>query len=166
MMKKIIFLMGLIGGLQGLHAQRNIITHLQTEKPGQGKVAIHQDEAIAKLVSGTNSAIDFGEPAIKNIAQGTPEVRRTIKAKGYRIQVYAGNNSRRAKNEAMSIASRIREEFPEIQVYTYFLSPRWLCRVGDFKSIEEADEMLRRLKKEGGYREVSIVKEQINLPID
>ncbi|MDR0988205.1 MAG: SPOR domain-containing protein, partial [Prevotellaceae bacterium] len=53
----------------------------------------------------------------------------------------------------------------ELPVYTSFHSPRWLCRVGDFSSIEEADAMMRRLRATGAFKEVSIVKEQINIPL-
>ena len=48
---------------------------------------------------------------------------------------------------------------------TFFTSPRWLCRVGDFRSIEEADAMMRKLRATGIFREVSIVKDQINIPL-
>ncbi len=46
-------------------------------------------------------------------------------------------------------------------VYTYFQPPRWLCRVGDFKSIEEAHVAMRQLKASGTFKEVSIVREQM-----
>jgi hypothetical protein len=38
--------------------------------------------------------------------------------------------------------------------------------VGDFRSIEEADAAMRRLKATGVFKEVSIVREQINIPLD
>ena len=60
---------------------------------------------------------------------------------------------------------RIKEYFPELTVYTSFNSPRWLCRVGDFRSIEEADAMMRKMKATGVFKEVSIVKDQINIPL-
>ena len=63
------------------------------------------------------------------------------------------------------MGSRIKEYFPELSVYTSFHSPRWLCRVGDFRSIEEADAMMRQLRATGVFKEVSIVKEQINIPL-
>ena len=69
-----------------------------------------------------------------------------LKARGYRVQVYAGNNSRVARNEANNVAAKVKEEFPDMPVYAYFQPPRWLCRVGDFRSIEEADAAMRRLK--------------------
>ena len=51
-------------------------------------------------------------------------------------------------------------------VYTFFQPPRWLCRVGDYKSIEEAHVAMRLLKETGAFKEVAIVREQINIPIE
>ena len=53
----------------------------------------------------------------------------------------------------------------ELTVYTSFNPPRWLCRAGDFRSIEEADAMMRQFRATGVFKEVSIVKEQINIPL-
>ena len=92
-----------------------------------------------------------------------PEGRKVIKSAGYRVQVYAGNNTRQAKNEAYAVASQIKDHFPDLAVYTSFNPPRWLCRAGDFRSIEEADAMMRKLRATGVFKEVSIVREQINL---
>ena len=89
-----------------------------------------------------------------------------MKARGYRVQVYAGNNSRMARQEANEVADNIKKEFPELSVYAFFQPPRWLCRVGDYRSIEEADAAMRRLKATGKFKEVSIVREQINIPLD
>ena len=91
--------------------------------------------------------------------------QKVIKTSGFRIQAYAGNNTRQAKNDAYHVASRVKEYFPELTVYTSFNPPRWLCRVGDFRSIEEADAMMRKLKATGVFKEVSIVKDQINIPL-
>ena len=64
-----------------------------------------------------------------------------------------------------SVASDIKERFPDLPVYTSFNPPRWLCRAGDFRSIEEADAMMRQLRATGVFKEVSIVKDQINIPL-
>lgn len=140
-------LLVLTGG--GVQAQ-NIVGSLERVVPGQGKVTIHQDPRIGALIGVERSAT--GE-------------RKVIKATGYRIQAYAGNNTRQAKNDAYQVASRVKGHFPELPVYTSFTPPRWICRVGDFRSIEEADAMMRRLKATGVFKEVSIVKDQINIPL-
>ena len=50
-------------------------------------------------------------------------------------------------------------------VYAYFQPPPLVCRGGDFRSIEEAGCTMRRLKATGVFKEVSIVREQINIPL-
>lgn len=135
-------------------AQQNIVESLQRNRIGEGTVTIRQDSRITGLI---------GNIYTKNAAGGE---QRTLKARGYRVQVYAGNNSRVARNEANNMAGRVKGEFPDMPVYAYFQPPRWLCRVGDFRSIEEADATMRRLKATGIFREVSIVREQINIPLD
>ncbi|MGI6794249.1 SPOR domain-containing protein, partial [Bacteroides sp. KG68] len=129
----------------------NIVKSLERNVPGQGKVTIHQDARIAALIGMVTTV-------------GTDE-QGVIKSSGYRIQVYAGNNTRQAKNEAYAVAARIKEYFPDLTVYTFFNPPRWLCRAGDYRSIEEADAMMRRLRATGVFKEVSIVREQINIPL-
>lgn len=133
-------------------AQNNIVKSLERNVSGQGKVTIHQDARIEALIG-------------SEYIPGGSEDRKVIKSSGYRVQVYAGNNTRQAKNEAYSVATRIKEYFPDLTVYTSFAPPRWLCRAGDFRSIEEADAMMRQLRATGFFKEVSIVKDQINIPL-
>ena len=133
-------------------AQNNIVKSLERNVSGQGKVTIHQDARIEALIG-------------SEYIPGGSEDRKGIKSSGYRVQVYAGNNTRQAKNEAYSVATRIKEYFPDLTVYTSFAPPRWLCRAGDFRSIEEADAMMRQLRATGVFKEVSIVKDQINIPL-
>lgn len=134
--------------------EKDIITSLKTNKAGQGTIRIFQDPKIEALLK--NSAAEV-------ISAGEKSV---IKAQGYRIQVFAGNNTRAARNQAMSIGEEVSKLFPELTIYTPFISPRWICRVGDFRSIEEADAMLRKLRATKRFKEVSIVREQIVIPLD
>ena len=59
------------------------------------------------------------------------------------------------------MAGIVRSTFSDVSVYTNFISPRWTCRVGDFKTREEAAEMLHRMRETQKFREASIVKSQI-----
>lgn len=127
---------------------QNIVNSLERRVPGQGKVTVHQDPRIGALIGKERSATDE---------------QKVIKIAGYRIQAYAGNNTRQAKNDAYEVGTRVKEFFPELPIYTTFTPPRWLCRVGDFRSIEEADATMRRLKATGVFKEVSIVRDQINI---
>ena len=65
----------------------------------------------------------------------------------------------------VTMSSQVKVYFPELAVYTSFNPPRWLCRVGDFRSIEEADAMMRKMKATGVFKEVSIVKDEVNIPL-
>lgn len=132
---------------------KDILSSLQKNVPGQGKVTLHQEARIAALV---------GSDAVPLSSDG----KRVIKKAGYRIQVYAGNNTRAAKNEAHAVGMRVKELFPYLPVYTSFNPPRWLCRAGDFSTIEEADAVMRQLRAEGRFKGVSIVREQINIPLE
>ena len=147
------FLIGLCLGLS-VSAQKSIVDELQKNRVGQGTVTIHQDARISALL---------GSAYVRGENETEPKV---LKMRGYRVQVYAGNNSRIARKEANEVANQIKQEFPDLSVYAFFLPPRWLCRVGDYKSIEEADATMRRLKTSGKFKEVSIVREQINIPLE
>jgi hypothetical protein len=89
-------------------------------------------------------------------------MRNSYKVTGYRVQVYAGGNSRKARQTAERIGNDVKMNFPEEPVYTHFYPPRWICRVGNYRSYEEANSMLKKIKKMG-YSEASIVKGKISV---
>lgn len=89
-------------------AQSNIVESLQTTVPGQGKVTVHQDAQISAMIGK------------RFVPTGTSEAQRVIKSRGYRVQVYAGNNSRQARDEANAVAEKVKEKFPDMPVYTFF----------------------------------------------
>mgnify|MGYP003478041923 FL=1 len=144
----------LVCGISTFAQQRNIVDELQKDEVGQGKVTIHQSPEISALLGVIHVKAKDGEE---------PKV---LKSRGYRVQVYAGNSSRISRDEANEIAEQLKKEYPDLPVYTFFRSPRWLCRVGDYRSVEEADAAMRLLKNSGKFKEVSVVREQINIPLD
>jgi hypothetical protein len=88
---------------------------------------------------------------------------RTYKTTGYRIQVYAGGNSRKDRQKAEEAGNELRMLFPTESVYVHFYSPRWICRMGNFRSYEEASQHLQEVKKLG-YSAATIVKGKIVVP--
>ena len=114
-MRYIFILLFLSLGLSAL-AQQNIVESLQRNRAGEGTVTIRQDPKITGLI---------GSIYTGNVTGGE---QKMLKARGYRVQVYAGNNSRVARNEANNVAAKVKEEFPDMPVYAYFQPPRWLCR--------------------------------------
>lgn len=89
-----------------------------------------------------------------------PRVNR--KVTGYRVQAYAGGNSRTDRAKAEDIKNAIKARYPELPVYVHFYSPRWICRVGNFRTFEEASSALKNIKAMG-YKQACIVKGKINV---
>ena len=85
------------------------------------------------------------------------------KINGYRVQVYAGGNSRDARIKAERVGREINSLFPGEPVYVHFYSPRWICRMGNYRTYEEASERLHAVKKLG-YSSAIIVKGKITVP--
>ncbi|MDR0891395.1 MAG: SPOR domain-containing protein [Mediterranea sp.] len=150
-MKKLFVSLWVLAALTTGAQAQSIVQSLGTTVPGQGTVSIHQDPSVAELMGAGR------------IAAG--EDQKVIKAPGYRIQAYSGNNTRQAKNDAYQTAARAKDYFPQLPIYTSFIPPRWLCRVGDFQTIEEADAAMRKMKATGQFKEVTIVRDQINIPL-
>ncbi len=89
-------------------------------------------------------------------------IRGGHKIMGYRVQAFAGGNSRKDRQQAEQIGNNIRLQFPGVPVYVHFYSPRWICRVGNYRTYEEAHQMLNSLRSIG-YGEASIVKGKITV---
>ena len=87
---------------------------------------------------------------------------RSYKVNGYHVQAFAGGNSRTDRQKAQNIGDAIKMQFPEQPVYVHFYSPRWICRVGNYRTYEEAHAMLLELKKMG-YQQATIVKGKISV---
>ena len=81
---------------------------------------------------------------------------------GYRVQAFAGGNTRADKQKAQQTGNAIKMRFPDQPIYVHFYSPRWICRVGNYKSIGEARRMLSAVKAMG-YKSAIIVKGKITV---
>jgi hypothetical protein len=84
------------------------------------------------------------------------------KITGYRVQAYSGTNSRESRLKAEKIRNTIKMNYPDQPVYVHFYSPRWICRVGNYRTLEEAQNMLTKLRKLGLYQ-ATIVKGKITV---
>ena len=89
-------------------------------------------------------------------------MRNSRKVTGYRIQAYSGGNSRADREKANRIGNDIKMKYPDQPVYVHFYSPRWICRVGNFRSYGEAEQILRGIKAMG-YKQACIVKGKITV---
>ena len=128
-------------------AQNNIVDELQRDTVGQGVVRIHHPLKLNELMG---SMIERnGKPA---------------QIEGYRVMVYSGNNSRQARDEANRMAQFMRDNFPGAEVYVVFESPIRTCLYGDYRTREEAEAVMYKLKGTKKFKEISVKKCLINLP--
>lgn len=89
-------------------------------------------------------------------------MRGSYKVTGYRVQAYAGGNSRADRQKAEQIGNAIKMKYPDQPVYVHFYSPRWICRVGNFRSLGEANKMLQQVRAMG-YKQACLVKGKITV---
>ena len=89
-------------------------------------------------------------------------MRGGYKINGYRVQAFAGGSQRADRQKAEQIGNTIKTNFPKEPVYVHFYSPRWICRVGNYRTYEEANQMLKEIRKLG-ISGASIVKGKITV---
>lgn len=130
-----------------IKAQSNIVTELQRDVQGQGTVRVMQPAKLIELM---------GTMANNN--------GKVAQVEGYRVMVYSGNNSRTAREEANKMAQYMRENFPGAEVYVVFESPIRSCLYGDYRTREEAEAVMYKLKATKKIKEISVKKCLINLP--
>ena len=128
-------------------AQSNIVSEIESYVSGEGKVRINQPDKLISLMGSMANADD--------------EVQQV---EGYRVLVYSGNNSRQARDEANAMAEYMRAHYPGAEVYVVFESPIRSCEYGDFRTREEAELLMYRLRATKKFKEISVKKCLINLP--
>ena len=89
-------------------------------------------------------------------------MRQSYKINGYRVQAYLGGNSRADREKAQQIGNAIKRKYPLEPIYVHFYSPRWTCRVGNYRTYEDAKKMLDNIKKMG-YKQATILKGKITV---
>lgn len=107
---------------------------------------------------GDNSTIDNNSSSSQSSAPST-------KTAGYRVQVFSDNNQRTAKGEARSKEKLLREAFPDYETYIVYTSPFWRLKVGDFKTIHEAEAAADAIRGHFASfaREIRVVRDRINV---
>ena len=128
-------------------AQSNIVQELETSSLYGPKVKINQPAKLMDLM-GSMVSVDGKVPQVE----------------GYRVMVYSGNNSRQARDEANNMAQFMRDKFPGAEVYVVFESPIRTCLYGDYRTREEAEAVMYKLKATKKFKEISVKKCLINLP--
>lgn len=86
----------------------------------------------------------------------------TKKVPGYRVQLFAGGNTREDRQKAEAIGKKAKALFPNEPIYTHFYSPRWVCRMGNYESLERAQAVLKRVRQ-SGISGASLIKGMITV---
>ncbi len=163
-MKQFVIIMLLsICGLTVADAQ-TFTERIQRSHARWGTITIHHDAKIDELVNGRSVVLHSATPVDVHSVDTVSRkfAGKVYKTNGYRVQVLAGGNSRVDKTKATKAGSEMKGKFPDESVYVHFYSPRWICRMGNYRTYEEAHQMLRKVQQMG-YRQASIVKTKITL---
>ena len=182
----------LCAGCLTASAQSTFTERVQKHNAGEGKVTITHSKDIDDLVNGQNAQPaekptkttvpqkqteqkdkeekdNLSTASNQEINILTPDsidtrkkVMKGYKVNGYRVQVFAGGNSRNDRIKAERIGSEIKALFPGEPIYVHFYSPRWICRMGNYRTYEEAHDVLTRVKS-NGYDSAIIIKGKITV---
>ena len=121
------------------------------EEPKE-RVALKPDMPKTETESGTEVEVDMSKKVMRN----------SYKVTGFRVQAFAGGNTREDKRKAEEARDKIKRAYPSEPVYVHFYSPRWICRVGNYRTQAEANRMLRNIRNLG-YRQAVVVKGKITV---
>ena len=159
----------------------------QKGRAGEGTVTVSHDKAIDDLVNKQSELPQASQPKEEPVTPRKPETKpqtqvqeqvldttgqqidtdrkvmvNGYKVDGFRVQAFAGGNQRKDRQKAEQIGNTIKAQYPRLPVYVHFYSPRWVCRVGNYRTYEEANEMLQNIRRLG-ITGASIVKGKITV---
>ena len=122
---------------------------------------VKKDEDKKKDEEKKKEEVTLKKPKRQHTAQQTIESHGV----GYRIQAYSDNNHKTGKANTQKRARDIAMKFPQYRSYISYKAPSWRLRIGDFKTQQEAQAALRRIKSvyPNFAREMVIVRDRINI---
>ena len=192
MRRLLIILTLCVGCITAADAQSTFTQRLRQSTNGEGNITVTQEKSIEDLVNGntkipvqsvpkkqtennttatnqTNkperqvTVLDVEPTTITpDTTDSKKKVMKGYKINGFRVQVFAGGNSRNDRMKAEKTGDEIKTLFPGEPIYVHFYSPRWICRMGNYRTYEEAHEVLRSVKQLG-YQSAIIVKGKITV---
>ena len=154
-------------------------SRVQAQVEGQGSFDIEQDPRLTAIVNGeevvpsslaTTSKVSAINTETK-VRQDADDLRggkasgMHQKVRGYRVQIFFGGNQRSDQTQAQRVGTKVMGMFPELRAYTSFVSPHWICRVGDFTNREDASAYMHKIKSRG-IAEAMVVKSEIYVTAD
>ena len=142
-------------GIKSASTAAKPATQKPASQPGFSSQSSQTGSTSLTSSSSLSSSVDTVDTSKKVIRGG-------YKVAGYRVQAFAGGNSRADRIKAEQTGNNIKAQFADVPVYVHFYSPRWICRVGNYRTYEEAHQMLVSLRKLG-YSQATIVKGKITV---
>jgi hypothetical protein len=122
-----------------------ILLSLQAFSQETGKVEVIKDPKIDSLIA---RRLELSRSANGGSA---------LTAKGFRLQIYSGND----RKEAYAEQTKFKVRFPAVGTYISYEQPNYKIRVGDFRTRIEAEKFLNKLRPY--YQSVFIFSERIYL---
>lgn len=121
-----------------------IINKLQESDPEKGNITIEQDEKIAELLNNY---------FVRNASR--PGMQ------GFRIRIYF-DTGQRSREQSEEVMNKFMEHYPGITIYRTFDSPYYKVSIGDYRTRDEAQFVLKQLIRK--YPKAFIIPEWINFP--
>lgn len=163
LIRRIILVLMVLCPLQGMAQEVKYTDQLRQRNAQGGVVIVHMDSELEDLVNGvgvnTNDSVKVTlENANKPVKTEGPHTKQN----GYRVQIYMAGNTAADKKKVQSWARRFKVYFPSTNAYVYFSSPHWVCEVGDYKTRQEASDMLTQVRGTHQFNSASVVRSKIN----
>lgn len=136
--------------------QQGKTAHSTTAQPQKPAPKAESDK---KPATGNKSQTGTRQGHNSNTSSYAP--RQRYNATGYRIQIYTGGSTRDGKTGAQRAQQKCKNAFPELATYVHFVSPHWVCRVGDFRRIEDAQRYAQKLRNKKVSAEARVVPSNI-----
>ena len=146
----------LVNGLASVATKPTTTPKKTTTAPVKTTVTKVKETPVAQV---KDTTVSHSQQEV-DTTQITP--KRVFKTVGYRVQVLAGGNTRQDRQRAEQAGRSLRTLFPGEEVYVHFYSPRWICRLGNYRTYEEAHEKMLEVRKLG-YDAATVVKGKITV---
>ncbi len=137
-----------------------IIDEINSNYPNQGNVMVYQDEAIKGILS---------KPTPANLpvySSGDGSIQY-VKMRGYKIQVFSGNDQRKSKDEAYYKQKLINDTFDDVETIVFFKSPRWILRAGNYRTRSEANAAMEQFTQQfpNFGKEMYVISDTVKVPL-
>ncbi len=117
-------------------------------------VTVHQPRYIRVLAEGKYIRTTPGKVRRKKTVSANPV--------GYRLEIYQSNDQRVGQGEANRIRAMLTGKVT-VPIYVRFYTPFWRVRIGDFRTLDEAQEYKRSFLQRfpGMSRQTYVVRDHI-----